>query len=161
MERKKHKPKGSYEVGYARPPKSQQFGSPERKAGPTRCAASREDDQVGILDQSLTVKHGGRRVEMHHFEVQLRSLARDALDGKTRSMDRFIKLAKQYGALESPSGSARQVLELDLSIPRALVHALLDEIGLPPWSDEELELVRQSASWPSTVKWETLRRIWR
>jgi hypothetical protein len=161
MKRKKHEPKGSYEVGFGRPPVSQRFGSPERKASPSRRAAPAGDDDVRILDQSLTVNHRGRKVEMHNFEVQVRSLARDALNGKARSMDRFVKLATQYGAFEHWSNPVRHVLELDLSIPSALAHALVDEIGLPPWSDEELDLIKQSANWPSTVKWETLRKVWR
>lgn len=105
MSQNKNGKGGDYEVGYGKPPKHTQFKKDQSgnlKGAPTK--RKREAvDVAGVLNEPVTVTQAGKRQEKQPFEVTLRRLVKDGLEGKKQpSILQFISLCEKYGVMKPP-----------------------------------------------------------
>ena len=95
-------PEGTYTVGYGRPPTATRFrkgqsGNPRgRPRGRTR------DRARGIIDKELyrllTLKEGGRTVQMPALQAVVRSLTTAAVKGNGPAQRTVLTLAREVGS---------------------------------------------------------------
>ena len=92
------RPKRTFEVGYARPPKATQF-----KAGKSGNARGRPKGARGIaailsqlLRQKIVVTENGRKRRVRRVEVIMHRLVNDALLGDPRALKFLFPLIERY-----------------------------------------------------------------
>lgn len=94
--RRRRRRSNSYEVGYGKPPVSQQFGQETRtgrvntEGRPKNKKASSSFDDA--LNEKVSVTEGGRKRSYTRREVAYKQLARLASEGNLRA----IKMVKEY-----------------------------------------------------------------
>jgi hypothetical protein len=133
--------KDDYEVGYKKPPKEYRF-KPKRLRdavqGAPRQRKEKPLDLAGIFNKPLLVKRGGKTVAMNAHEAELISLAKRALKGEPRATKLFLKHCDAAGLLDpEPGEQTHGVFVIPPSANRAIVPALLQTYGLPPWDPAE------------------------
>jgi Family of unknown function (DUF5681) len=103
MRKKIRKPRGSYPVGYARPPTSSQYqpgqsGNLKGRPKGTRNASSMARE---VLERPVTVKVKGRWREMTVRRAAYLRLAEKAVAGDAKSFDYLLSLERE----ERPPGT--------------------------------------------------------
>ncbi|KAB2883318.1 MAG: hypothetical protein F9K34_12145 [Albidovulum sp.] len=98
---------GTYEVGYGRPPVATRF-KPGQSGNPRgRPKGAKNVDTIlrAVLMQQITVLEGGKRRKVTVFEVFLKRLSKQALEGDPKSGDKMIRLLPYLKKTEA-SGDA-------------------------------------------------------
>ena len=99
------KPDGADEVGYGKPPKSEQFkkGKSGNPAGRPPKRKPEPVDVDAILNESLDVKTPAGRKKMPAFEVGVRKLVQRGLkQGNLNAILEFLRLCESFGLLVPP-----------------------------------------------------------
>lgn len=100
-ERRRKKPQGDHEVGYARPPVGSRF-KPGRSGNP-KGRPKGSKNLSSILEATLfgpvQVTVGGRTMKVPAFEAAMMRLVRKALEGDLRATEKVVKLLPLAQAL--------------------------------------------------------------
>tara|TARA_Y100000815_G_scaffold74668_1_gene63475 strand:- start:171 stop:590 length:420 start_codon:yes stop_codon:yes gene_type:complete len=93
-ERRKKKPQGDYEVGYARPPAGSRFKPGQSGNSKGRPKGSKNLSSIieATLFGPVQVTVGGRPMKVPAFEAVMMRLVRKALEGDLRAMEKVMKL---------------------------------------------------------------------
>ena len=167
----KRKPTGNYKVGFAAPPREHCFpkghcGNPRgRPKKPKDDAIVKEGDIIKLLSDPLTVQQGGKPTQMHPYEIEVRRIAKKALQEQDlKSIAHLLKLFSRYGVLPSVAqaqGGGVITLPNIEGVPFQMALTLNDRFGPPPWSDEELAAVRSEYEKDERAYWEGKRAFFR
>ena len=94
----------SYDVGFGKPPRENQFKkghSGNLRGRPRKTTES--IDVVSVIEQPVSVKVSGTKRDMHPFEAGLRQLVRKALnDKKPRAVIDLLKQFEAHGLFKQP-----------------------------------------------------------
>lgn len=95
-----------YKIGYGKPPRHSQFkkGVSGNPAGRRRRSTSFDALLEQQLNEKVLINRGGRKVRISKREALIWKLMSDALSGKPRSLDFFLKYLQQSGRPD-PFGS--------------------------------------------------------
>lgn len=133
----KKKPTGDYTIGYARPPKANQYKPAHLRDGSRK---ANQIDAAKLLDAPLRYLRDGKPVSIHTHEAGLRTSAKVALDRKStpaasfRAIKSFLKQCEIAGMFEAPpSRQPSNVFTVTPDMNNAIVRVLLETYGLPPW----------------------------
>lgn len=105
------KPKGDYEVGRGRPPKSGQF-KPGQSGNPSgrrkRSARQSSHASVRVSRAMLSIVDGGKRVEVTAFEAMLLKLCSEALKGNRRAQTQILRDKIKFARIKTASSGAER-----------------------------------------------------
>ncbi|MGN6285410.1 MAG: hypothetical protein ACTHM2_09700 [Afipia sp.] len=130
----KQQPRGSYKVGYGRPPEQTKFRS-ETAAAAAKARWQREQpsNPMSVLDRPIAVTINGKRRKVHPHEAKMIALGKRAMKGEVRAIKAFLKDCEKAGLLEKP---AAKFLCGFIEIAREVWHlgkVLVERAGPPPW----------------------------
>jgi hypothetical protein len=130
----KQQPRGSYKVGYGRPPEQTKFRS-ETAAAAEKARWQREQpsNPMSVLDRPIGVTINGKRRKLHPHEAKMIALGKRAIKGEIRAIKALLKECEKAGLLEKPATIFRGGV---IEIPREAWHigsALVAISGPPPW----------------------------
>jgi uncharacterized protein DUF5681 len=91
-----------YAVGYKKPPKASQFkpGQSGNPKGRPRSNRNLAGSLAAILNETVTLREGGRTRKISKGEAMLRTLTHKALKGDARAFSLIAALAKELGHFE-------------------------------------------------------------
>lgn len=104
---------GSYEVGYGRPPVATRF-KPGQSGNPRgRPKGAKNVDTIlrDVLMQQIRVLDGGKRRKITVFEVFLKRLSKQALEGDAKSGDKMLRLLPYLKKVEASDDAASTLHE--------------------------------------------------
>ena len=142
---KKKPPRGDYEVGYGKPPKSGQFkpGRSGNVSGRRRKVASAIDID-DILDRPVAVASGGKLKAMEPKKVTLLAQIKKAKDGNQQALAHVLDKFVKHGVLGSRKKKAMGgVLALPTSMPFAMARIIAQRFGRPPWTKAQIAKGRE------------------
>lgn len=99
----KRKPKGDYEVGYCRPPKSSRWqrGQPSPNPRGRRASEVEPSELVNQVARTmLPIVEGGTRTKITKHEAFLRKLFADALKGDRKAQAEVLKARLSYNRMQ-------------------------------------------------------------
>jgi hypothetical protein len=128
--------KEDYKVGYKKAPKEHQFKPGQSRREPKKRGQPEETalDLSRLFAKPYHVKRAGKTIAVHPYEAELTSLGKRALNGEPRATKQFLKRCESAGLLDPPPAQQSQnVIWIPKGVNRAILHALLETCGLPPW----------------------------
>lgn len=104
---------GTYEVGYGRPPVATRFKPGQSGNLRGRPKGSKNVDTIlrDVLMQQITVLDGGKRRKITVFEVFLKRLSKQALEGDAKSGDKMIRLLPYLKKVDASDDAATTLHE--------------------------------------------------
>ena len=135
----KRKDTEGFEVGYGKPPRKSQFQKGQSGNPKGRPKRSRNVDTLlrETFFRTITVTEGGQRKKVTVLEALFRKLAKSALEGDARSVDKMIRLLPHIQAAiereeqasdgsNGANGQAGTVADLDREVLQFFAEQIRD-----------------------------------
>lgn len=109
---------GSYEVGFAKPPKEHRFkpGNSGNRKGRPPGTVKLATIMSKIVQEPRAVSIGGRKTSMSTLEVMIRKNAEKAIGGDTKAFNTFVDLLSQHNPELLAEVTKRSIDEDDLAL---------------------------------------------
>lgn len=109
---------GSYEVGFAKPPKEHQFkpGKSGNRKGRPPGSVKLATIMSKIVQEPRAVSIGGRKTSMSTFEVMIRKTAEKAVGGDTKAFNSIVDLLSQHNPELLAEVTKRSIDEDDIAL---------------------------------------------